>query len=79
MVTAVEDFISYPCPAGIFIAVYEEVYRELVKKPLRSGDFQPKLTDSEVYHDGIAGKWVDRDPDKSWRRHFRNWRRVYEL
>lgn len=62
----VEDFIIY-----VYCCV-EEAYRELVKEPLRSRGFQPKLTDSEVITMEIVGEFMGKDQDKSLWRYFRN-------
>ena len=62
----VEDFIIY-----VYCCV-EDVCRELVKTPLRSRGFQPKLTDSEVITMEIVGEFMGKDQDKSVWRYFRN-------
>lgn len=62
----VEDFII-----NVYCCV-EEAYRELVKLPLRSRGFEPKLTDSEVITMEIVGEFMGKDQDKSLWRYFRN-------
>lgn len=62
----VEDFIIY-----VYCCV-DQAYRELVKTPLRSRGFQPKLTGSEVITMEIAGEFMGKDQDKSLWRYFRN-------
>ena len=62
----VEDFIIY-----VYCCV-EDVYRELVKTPLRCRGFQPKLTDSEVITMEIMGEFMGKDQDKSMWQYFQS-------
>lgn len=62
----IEDFIIY-----VYCCV-EDVCRQLVKTPLRSRGFQPKLTDGEVITMEIVGEFIGKDQDKSVWRYFRN-------
>jgi hypothetical protein len=62
----IEDFIIH-----VYCCV-EDVCRQLVKTPLRSRGFQPKLTDGEVITMEIVGEFMGKDQDKSVWRYFRN-------
>jgi hypothetical protein len=55
----IEDFIIH-----VYCCV-EEIYRQLVKTPLRRRGFQPKLTDSEAITPEIVGEFIGKDQDKS--------------
>ena len=68
----VEDFIIY-----IYCCV-ADAYRDIVKTPLRSRGFQPKLTDSEVIAMEIVGEFMGKDTDKGIWRYFRNhWHQLF--
>lgn len=61
-----EDFI---------ISVYccvEDIYREVVKIPLRTRGFAPKLTDSEVITMEIVGEFLGKDQDMQIWSYFRD-------
>jgi len=62
----IEDFIInvYCCVA--------DTYPQLVKQPLRSRGFQPKLTDSELITMELIGEFMGQDEDKGIWRYFRN-------
>lgn len=55
----IEDFIIY-----VYCCV-EDVCRQLVKTPLRSRGFQPKLTDGEVITMEIVGEFIGQDRTKA--------------
>lgn len=52
-----EDFII-----NVYCCV-EEIYREIIKTPLRTRGFAPKLTDSEVITMEIVGEFMGKDQD----------------
>lgn len=63
---SVEDFI---------ISVYccvDDLYRRIVKHPLRTRGFMPKLSDAEVITMEIVGEFMGKDQDKRIWRYFRN-------
>ena len=63
---SVEDFI---------ISVYccvDDLYRRIVKHPLRTRGFMPKLSDAEVITMEIVGEFMGKDQDKGIWRYFRN-------
>jgi len=62
----IEDFIIY-----VYCCV-ADAYDELVKTPLRSRGFAPKLTDSEVITMEIVGEFIGKDSDKGIWQYFKN-------
>ena len=63
---SVEDFIIY-----VYCSV-EDLCRTIVKQPLRSRGFMPKLSDAEVITMEIVGEFMGKDHDKGIWRYFRN-------
>jgi hypothetical protein len=62
----VEDFIIY-----VYCCV-EDICRTIIKQPLRTRGFKPKLSDAEVITLEIVGEFMGKDQDKSIWRYFRN-------
>lgn len=63
---SVEDFIIY-----VYCCV-EDICQTIVKQPLRSRGFQPKLSDAEVITMEIVGEFMGKDQDKGIWRYFHN-------
>jgi len=63
---SVEDFIIY-----VYCCV-DDIYRTIVKQPLRRRGFMPKLSDAEVITMEIVGEFMGKDHDKRIWRYFRN-------
>ena len=63
---SVEDFIIY-----VYCCV-DDACQKLVRSPLRSRGFMPKLSDAEVITMEIVGEFMGKDQDKSIWRYFRN-------
>lgn len=65
---SVEDFIIYVyCCA-------DDIYRTIVKQPLKRRGFMPKLSDAEVITMEIVGEFMSKDHDKGiWRNKRNHW------
>jgi len=63
---SVEDFIIY-----VYYCV-EDICQIILKQPLRSRGFQPKLSDAEVITMEMVGEFMGKDQDKSIWRYFHN-------
>jgi hypothetical protein len=63
---SVEDFIIY-----VYCCV-EDICRTIVKQPLRSRGFMPKLSDAEVITMELVGEFMGKDHDQGIWRYFRN-------
>jgi len=62
----VEDFIIY-----VYCCV-DDIYRTIVKQPLRSRGFMSKLSDAEIITMEIVGEFMGKDQDKGIWRYFHN-------
>jgi len=63
----IEDFIIY------VYCYIDDIYLQIVQKPLRHAGFQPKLTDSEVITMEIVGEFIGKDQDKQIWQYFKTY------
>lgn len=69
----VENFIIY-----VYCCVHDS-YREIVKTPLRSRGFEPKLSDCEVITMEIVGEFMGKDKDKAiWQYFTEHWKILFK-